>query len=429
MDNFNQRDIIELVDENKGIIIAPAKTSEDMSDYIKLPKDSFSKINSAFQGIPHALKSIYDMNQFSGCYRVVYDKGLGTLQRSAQDPALFRANIVTPGANNDIKGQALLQEINPSAATSLSTIALSAFTLASIATNQYFLARIDSKLEALESRVAEVLQFLELEKGSQLWADGEFLKSIQNNLEYVLEDDRYCQATLTTVQKIRNSSLANIKFYHEQLNGLKEILNKKDKDKDFEEKLGKYQSSLPKFWYSVFLYEQAYFLEVNMMQTKNKVLLINIAEDMFQKIQMFAEGYSIISTEINKYIDEVKALSPNTLPSKLIKASGKFFEYAVLPANPALFFGAKGLGIALEKGGDALESKEVANKAARKQDIIDCLEASIQPFADLEPFKVPFDAVKNINNVYNNRLEIIVDENNAYIKNETFDFYSLLEVE
>jgi len=429
MDTFNQTDIIELVDDKKGITVAPAEVSADMSDYIKLSEESFAKINSAFQGVPYALKSVHDMNQFSGCYKVIYDKGLGTLQRSAQDPALFRANVVTPGANNDIKGQALLQDINPSAATSLSNIALSAFTVASIATNQYFLARIDSKLEALESRVAEVLQFLELDKESKLWADGEFLKNIQNNKEYILEDDRYCQATITTVQQIRNTSLANIKFYYEQLNDLKELLDKKDKDKELYEKLGKYQSFLPKFWYSVFLYEQAYYLEITMMLIKNQVLLMNAAEDMYQKIQMFSEGYDIISSEINRYINEVKALSPNTLPAKFIKATGKFFEHAALPANPALFFGTLGLGYALEKGGEALESKEIANKATRKQDVIAALEASIQPFSDLEPLKVQLDAVKSINNVYNNRLEVIVDENEAFIKNDSFDFYALLDIE
>ncbi|MCD8508698.1 MAG: hypothetical protein LRY73_01535, partial [Bacillus sp. (in: Bacteria)] len=112
---------------------------------------TFQKINACFQNVPFVLKNINDANYYSGTYKVVYDKGLGVLQRSAKNPTLFRANVVTPGTNNDITGQALLEELNVSEIMT-SNIAIASFTIASIATNQYFLARIDSKLESVEKK-------------------------------------------------------------------------------------------------------------------------------------------------------------------------------------------------------------------------------------------------------------------------------------
>ena len=132
---------------------------------------------------------------------------------------------------------------------------MSSFSIAAVVTNQYYLTKINNKLDAIEKKVNEILRFLEINKESQLWADGEFLKETSNNIQFIIEDDSYRQATLTSIQSIRRSSLANIKLYYEQLFDLKKLLDLKDNDKKATENLDKYKGYLPKFWYSVYLYE------------------------------------------------------------------------------------------------------------------------------------------------------------------------------
>ena len=407
----NKDNLLKVLDDKYGVSIAPVEDSEKYDSYRKISDDDFAKINACFQNVPFVLKSINDANYYSGTYKVVYDKGLGVLQRSAKDPTLFRANVVAPGTNNDITGQALLHELNPSEIMTLSNIAKASFTAATIATNQYFLARIDNKLESVEKKVNEIQTFLENDKESQLWADGEFLKEVRDNAPYILNNEAYSQATLINVQSIRRTALANIKLYYEQLQNLKSTLNQNDNSKETTEKLNKYKGYLPKYWYSVYLYELAYYLEVYLSNITDSSFLQNVVWEMKKIVNMYQEGYEVIRGLIYKYIDEAKEFKANDLPTKAMKNVGS--EIVNSPESNLIF---KVVGILIGKGADGIEKREKTRKNAKKQEKIDDLELAIKPYADLEPLKFQIEAINNINTAYNKRLELIVTSNEAYIK-------------
>lgn len=417
MDINNEKLII--LNEELGVSLAPVEQDESFKGYTKLDADDFAKINAYFRDVPYMLKNLNNAHFYSGSYRVIYDKGLGVLQKSAINPELFRANIVAQGTNNNITGQALLQELKPNEMMKLTNLILSAFSIVAIATNQYYLSRIDGKLDAIEKKVNEIQKFLEIDKESQLWADGEFLKEIRNSLQYIIEDDVYRQSTLTSVQSIRRSSLANIKLYYEQLFELKKYLDLKDNDKEATANLDKYKGYLPKFWYSVYLYEIAYFLEACLSKITDEKFLCQVVIEMKKIISMFCEGYEIINNEINQYIDAVKALKANEVPAKLMKSVGKILEISHISAfNPFIFYGAKGLGAFLDFGGDQLEKYEKSKKKAKKEEVVKGLETIIKPYSDIEPLNFQIDSVQNINNIYNKKMEIIVTEDAIYLNNE-----------
>jgi hypothetical protein len=407
----NKENLLKVLEDTYGVSITPVADTEKYDSYKKISKDDFAKVNACFHDVPFFIKSITDAIYYTGTYKVVYDKGLGVLQRSAKDPTLFRGNVVVPGTNNNIIGQALLQELKPSEFRTLSNIVTASFTVASIATNQYFLARIDNKLESVEEKVNEILNFLEIDKESQLWADGEFLKEVRDNAQYILDSETYCQATLINIQAIRRTALANIKLYYEQLQSIKpKEKDQNNKIKEITEKLKKYKGYLPKFWYSVYLYQVAYYLEVYLSNITDSAFLLKVISEMKKIITMYQEGYNVISGLVNKYIAEVKALKVNDLPAKVIKDIG---EIANSPMNSLI---SKGVVFLLDKGADGLENHEKTKKSAMKQKINDELESVNKPYSDLEPFKFQIEAINNINSTYNKRLEIIVTSNEAYIK-------------
>ncbi|MCR0176100.1 hypothetical protein [[Clostridium] innocuum] len=398
-----------------GLSVQPTE-NDDYTNYKKVDKDDFAKLNACFRDVPQILKSLNDVRYYSGTYRVIYDKGLGVLQKSAKDPNLFRANIVTAGTNNDITGQALLQELKPDELMKVSNLLMSAFIVASIATNQYYLARIDSKLETIEKKIDEIKRFLEIDKESQLWADGEFLKEVRNNIEFIINDDVYRQVNLTNIQSVRRTALTNIKLYYEQLLSIKSYLDVKDNDKKTASNIEKYKGYLPKFWYSVYLFVMSYYLEVYLSKITDENFFENIICEMNSIIGMFEEGYSLIDGEISKYIDEVKALKANEVPAKMMKSIGRILEVTRIPAfNPFIAYGAKGVGVVLDFGADYLDKMEKTSKKAKKQDLIEGLEAVIKPYSDLEPLSFHVEAVNTMKSIYNNRVEIIMTENNAYI--------------
>lgn len=406
-----------LLNEQYGMTIDSIKDDEDLKGFKKVSDSDFARLNACFRDVPQMLKTMSDSQYYSGSYKVIYDKGLGVLQKSAKDPNLFRANIVTPGTNNDITGQALLQEMKPTELMRVSNLLMSAFSVAAVATNQYYLARIDSKLEAVEKKVDEIKRFLEIDKESQLWADGEFLKEIRNSIQFIVDDDLYRQATLTNIQSIRRTALSNIKLYYEQLFELKAYLDVKDNDKETRENLVKYKGYLPKFWYSVYLFEMAYYLEAYLSKITDEKFLDGIANEMSNIIRMFNEGYDLIDGEITKYIDEVKALKANEVPAKMMKGLGRVLEVTYIPTfNPLIAYGAKGIGAVLDFGGDYLEKIEKSKKKAKKQDVIESLELVIKPYSDLEPLNFQIEAVNTMNSIYNKKVEVIVADNEAYIK-------------
>lgn len=402
----NKDNLLKELKDKYGVSVVPVEDSEKNDKYKKISDDDFAKLNAYFQNVPYYLKSINDANYYSGTYKAVYDKGLGVLQKSAKDPSFFRGNIVAPGTNNEITGQALFQEVHPEI-RSLSNIMMSSFTVASIATNQYFLARIDNKLESIENKVNEIKQLLEIEKESQLWADGEFLKEVSNNVQYILNNEAYRQATLINVQSIRKTALANIKLFSKQLEKSKPKLDPADYFEVAKEKLNKYKDYLPKYWYSVYLYELAYSLEVYLSNITDSFFLKKVISEMEKIITMYQEGYDVIRDLINQYIEEGKPFKANGKSGKVTKNIGEFFTGSI--SNPLLRETTDSLL-------DVLNEREKNKKDAKKQVIIDELESEIKPFSDLEPLKLQIEAVNTIDAVYNKRLELIVTSTEAYIK-------------
>lgn len=407
-----------IVNEEYGITILPYDGEDNCADdeYIKIDKDSFARFSAGLHELPQVLKSIYDQSLVTGTYRVVYDKGLGVLQHSAKNPDLFRANIVKVGTNNDITGQALLEKLSPTKAMKVSQIALSAYTLASIATNQYFLARIDNKMESIEAQVGQLQRFLEIDKQSQLWAEGKFLKQTSENIKYMVNDDSYCKATLVNVQAVRLSALSNIRMYYEQLQDLKKALDEKDDDKKTGSKLDKYKGYLPKYWYSVYLYETSYYLEVYLSGISDPNFLSKVKEDMSEIRNQFEESYQMYSTEINNYIDTVKSLKANTLPLKIMKQTGKILEVASITGGPLIVVGTKVVGVALDSGGDALEKHEIAEKEIKKQTVIDDLENVLKPYKDIKPLEMPIKAIGFLDDISNKPVELLISKDEAYVK-------------
>jgi hypothetical protein len=397
----NKDNLLKVLDDKYGISIAPVEDSEEYDSYKKISDDDFAKINACFQNVP--LKSINDGNYYSGTYKVVYDKGLGVLQRSAKDPTLFRANIVAPGTNNEITGQALLQELNPS------EIISNIFNVTSIATNQYFLARIDNKLESVEKIANKIQSWLEIDKGSQLWADGEYLKEVLDT-QYISNNESLRQATLVNVQSRRIAALSNIKLYYEQLQNLN-LKSTKDNFKELTVKLNEFVNYLSKFWYSVYLYELAYYLEVYLSNNTESSFLQKVISEMEKIVNMYQEEYDIFRGLIYKYIDEANALKVNERTKKYVKNTA-----GVIINSPESNLILKGIGFVGGMGAAVLINQIKTKKNAMKQEIIDKLESDIKPFSDLEPLKYQIEAINNIDTAYNKRLELIVTSNEAYIK-------------
>ena len=400
-----------------GVEIIPAEgISKEEYKKIDINSDAFARINACLQDVPHIAKEIYDNKIIGETYRVVYDRGLGVLQKAAGKDNLFCANVVSTKANNDIKGQALLQKADTN---TVSQLALSAFTIASVATSQYFLARIDKKLTSIDGKLNEIYKVIEIDKKSRLWAHGEYLRQVNDTLSYILQNDTLKQATLVSVQNIRMESLASIRSYYERLEDLKSSLNENDGYKKLNENLDGYKGYLPPYWYAVYLYEFAHYLEVVLSEAVDETYLNYISADMERIYSQFDECNNIYSDAIKKYIDDVKALKANTVPANIMDGLGKVLQLGYVPAmNPLVGLGAKGAGFAMEFGAKARKDFQIGQKNNEKQDVLEILNDALEQYKNSDPIEIPIENIKLINNTYNKPFELLVDGDDIYIKSD-----------
>lgn len=177
--------------------------NKNINSYQKIDINLVGKLDNLMQMFP----AVVNLQNNKDAYRAIYDKGLGALQKVAQNGRGVRGNIVN-GVNNKIVGQAIFEPLS-----NTPQIIGGLFSVMSIITGQYFMAQINGSLKKIEKGIANIQKFLENDKKSKLQGNEEFLKNIQKTLSYILENEMQQQATIISIQNIKRDSLQAIKFY------------------------------------------------------------------------------------------------------------------------------------------------------------------------------------------------------------------------
>lgn len=264
------------------------KDQIDFSKYINVTKAGIPGLEAFLHEIPYIANAAALNKNLKGAYRVGYDKGLGTLQKSAKTPGAFRAVVVGKNGNNDIKGAAELFEIGSDGALKAGQAALAVFTALSVATSQYFLARIDRKLTSIEGSIRKIEDLLYLDKQTSSAADAEYLADTLKQIEFIENSGIHTQSVLTEVIGTRRRSDASIRFYSAQINGIEQSLSQKDKLEDVDKKIDEIKRFLPEYYTAVCNYCISYYIEARLSgQTDGQYFEI-VKENMKQRIEAFS---------------------------------------------------------------------------------------------------------------------------------------------
>ncbi len=372
-------------------------------DYIKLDDEAFSRINSSFRSLPNTVNDLRIKHLTSETYKVIYDKGLGQLQRSSKNPDLFRANIVEFGTNNKIKGGAELEKLQIKVFSPVTVV----FEVASIITNQYYLASIDKKLRSLDSKINCILKFLEESKKSDLWAHGRYLQEVSSNLYEICKDNQYRVATLTNVQKIRIEALSNINFYHKMADDYanKNFNSKIKKSADTKAILQKYLDYNECCQSSIYLYCYAYLVEI---------MLSNVTDNSFiekakSNIQSIIDEYNNKYIEdVQKFIDTVKSLNPTVYESVMSKQK---IPPMALPGKIGL-----ALDLVLTAGSIVADIKSSKKSSTKKEFDVQIKKINTEQEEKDQELTNMINDFNIINKLYNKPVELLMTDNAAYIK-------------
>jgi len=370
----------------------------DKSGYMKLSRDIVERVDTVMQQLPYFVNHLANKGDV---YRVVYDKGLGVLQKSAQYPGQLLGNVVSPDANNIIRDVARLQKIavGPQIANGI-------FSAMSMVTGQYFMTQINNNLIQIERSVASIQQYLEYDKKSKLQSEEEFLKMTQKTLPYILENKAQQQSTITSFQKIRMNSLANIKFYRMQISDLKNISEKKDKAEDVIENVKNISCLISEYWYSLYLFCFATCLEPMVAQNYSKDYLSILMDDMKDRCDCYKEDYKTWKKKLNGYIESAKAFEGNKIYD-IMKTVAKNKIYA----NLYIAAGQLIVGAVADKA-DKVDKKA---KEKKKEAAIGSLE-HFDIGKNVDAIEVKKQELLLFGALYNNKIELVKDNEDMYIK-------------
>ena len=314
-------EVPEILRERFGITVETVDSEEDLQGAgyreVKVSPDELGKFDALIQQIP-GLANAQSMEQkmksaIEGTYRLSFKGGDGSaLRLMKKKNGTYAGNLIDE--NNIIRESAdLIKNDVPSVAAE--RIALSAFSLASFATGQYFMAEINQKLETLESTVNEILQFLEIDRRSILQAQQQFLNETQAGIQYLISVPIQQQATLETIKSIRLQALASILFYHTQTELAAKNLTAANKKGSVDKKaaenaLGQIMTCIPMYWYALYQYSFAFLLEVILAQNDEHEYLMSVKKDLDQKCNEYDEYINLIIEKVESLISSGEAFEP-----------------------------------------------------------------------------------------------------------------------
>ena len=375
----------------------------DAKEWKQLDNLNTGKNLAVFQQLPNMLKQVSDSQKYEGAYKVVFDKGLGQLQKSANNINLVRGNIVEYGTNNKVLGQAEWQHISPSQVMGISNIILSVYNVCSVVTNQYFLSQINTSLKSLLENINEIQNFLEADKRSLAEANTEFIMEVYSNLEYYMTSSLYTQATLTNIQSIRIKSLADVKFYHRQIKDLRSKMSDKDKKKQIQDNKHKFKKNYYAYNYALKSYNLAILIEILMSGQSDEVWLTKLLDNIIDSTIEFAETYDLIP----EYFEGLRILKSkdgawyNVFPKMLKDTGGMKIEL---------------LATFAELSADWILNKENKKKEVSKQENISEMQQYIDDYSNPKDLLAIPLAIEQYSKIQNQKVEILYREEKVYIK-------------
>lgn len=332
--NNNENDFIDLQKEC-GFKFIPCEKNYDFDDTNRFKKIKQNAENRSFlNAVLQQLPLLYASDIIGNAYKVKFPDGIPhTLTKLKQGG--FGSLVL--GKEGKIVGHASFMEMKPQAAL------LTAFSLLSIATSQYYLQEIKTDLNKINQKLDKILEFLYGEKKAELMSEINFVKYACDNFHSISNYDSQRIATISNLQNARIIAMKDVDFY---INDLDSIINSdtyklNDKVKQAFKSKNSLELSLQLHLLSTALevcysnnYEEEYISYLNkdltllLTQTEKKVLTsfselrknIDLAKDkkIINKNDVSPEN----KKRVNDVVERLQSGEITSLKNKL----GKFFD-------------------------------------------------------------------------------------------------------
>lgn len=153
-------------------------------------------------------------NSTSNLYTVTFPEGVPEVLCKLKDGSGYFSAIRDPETGK-IVGTAALNPVGDAY-----RIAAGAFAVMSIATSQYYLEVINSKLNKIQLGVDKILEFLYGEKRAELLSEVSFAKYAYENFISIMEHQDQRVSTISGLQATKKIAMKDLEFYISDLDNL-----------------------------------------------------------------------------------------------------------------------------------------------------------------------------------------------------------------
>lgn len=377
--------------------------------YCKLPKDALSKIDYLMQYIPghaawiatnkEAQKTISEIGE--NAFKVVLKKGLHLGKSSAANGAFKGMAFSEEGQLNSVPD---LVPIDPGAmaASMAPQLALGIFNAMSIATGQYFLSEINSKLRKIDAGINDIKSFLETDKKSESLSDRLTMEHIQRDLVFIMDNVMERQATSVELKRIKNRSMSNCRFYMTRVESTRNKLHRSSDFKTYIAITKDLEKDYPQYMLSVHNYITASFFDSVITGMDDPAYLARIYADALALIQNYEKSYRDSDHRAKAYIKGNPELN---------KGNHRGGLSVKLPAVGWL------ASVQVSSSGvEVIDKKAISKSRSKKSSAYERERKLLEACSDVEPLKMTADMIRRYQSLRNNPAELILVNNAAFVK-------------
>lgn len=319
----NRMAIMNSLKEDYGLTIQQDNmTVEELSAlrFRRISGDELARVNQVFQYIPQIVVS--NVNQHAvntafkaateGTFHVRLGAGMH-LCRSRFTPDAYRG-IGLSDVTNQVAGSAELL-VNDAALTvsKAPQIALEVFNIASLATGQYFMSQINTKISELSLSVGRVERLLDARRYGELRETERELSDIIAKIEFTINNTDKINSAIDQIHHIQHLAGTEMNTCRNLLSDELREMKPSDKVDQIKKRIESIVHHLVEYQYATQLYGIATLLEVQLRNHSDPDELRTDREQIDRRVNQFKQDYDKCYEAINTYINQTHVLNDKNI--------------------------------------------------------------------------------------------------------------------
>lgn len=227
------------------------------------------------------------------------------------------------GENGKIVGHASLNEVSDSA-----TIMMSAFSVMSILSSQYYLKEINDQFGLLNQKIDAIVNFLYGDKKAELMAEICFVQNAYKNYSSIMSYNEQRIATISSLQSAQKVAMKDIEFYLNDLSDKADLTAKNYNE--FEHQLNDAFKIKDSLEMSIQLYSMTNIMEMHYSQNYDNDYVENVKDNLVYYIKKCERQ---ILSSFSKLYTKNQAFKPGKITKANTALNGEKIEKIVAALN------------------------------------------------------------------------------------------------